>query len=68
MCMAEDRRSPGADIINVFVAVHVPKVRAFRLVDKERLATDGAERAHRRVDAAGNEFQRLGKKFFGFNP
>src|ERR1700722_4061674 len=29
MRMAENRRSPGADIINQFISVHVPYVRAF---------------------------------------
>jgi hypothetical protein len=37
------------------------------LFHEKRLAADGAERAHRRIDAAGNVFQRLGKKFFGFS-
>ena len=64
MRVAENRRPPGADVINVFVAVHVPDVRAFGLVDEKRLAADGAKRAHRRIDAAGNVFQRLGKQFF----
>jgi predicted dehydrogenase len=38
----------------------------FGPVDEERLAADGAKRAHGRVDAAGNVFQRLGKKLFGY--
>ena len=66
MRVAENRRPPGADVINQFIAVHVPDVRAFGPVDKKRIAADGAERAHRRIHAAGNVFQRLGKKFFGF--
>ncbi len=62
MRVAENGRPPGADVINQFIAVHVPDVRAFGPVDEERLAADGAKRAHGRVHAAGNVFQRLGKK------
>ena len=29
MRMAENRRSPGADIIDVFIAIDIPDVRAF---------------------------------------
>ena len=66
MRVAENGRAPGADVINQFIAVHVPDVRAFGPVDEKRLAADGAERAHGRIDAAGNVFQRLGEKLFGF--
>ena len=66
MGVAENRRPPGADVINQFIAVHVPDVRAFGPVDEERLAADGAERAHGRIDAAGNIFQRLGEQLLGF--
>ena len=66
MRMAEDGRPPGEDVINQLVAVHVPDMRAFGPVDEERLAAYGAERAHGRVHAAGNVFQRLGKKLLGF--
>ena len=66
MRMAEDGRPPGEDVIYQLVAVHVPNVRAFGPVNEERLAADGAERAHGRVHAAGNVFQCLGEKRFGF--
>ena len=64
MRVAENGRPPGADVINQLIAIHVPDARASGLVDKERLAADRAKRAHRRVHAAGNVFQRLGKKLF----
>ena len=67
MRVAEDGRPPGQDVINKLIAVHVPDARAFGMVDEERLAADGAERAHRRIHAAGNVFQRLGEKRFGFD-
>ena len=66
MRVAENRRTPGADVINQFISVNVPDARTFCLVNKKRIAADGAERAHGRVDAAGNVFQRLGEKLFGF--
>ena len=36
--MTKDGRSPRADIVNVFGAVDIPKVRSFRAIDKERIA------------------------------
>jgi len=66
MRVSEDGRPPGKNVINQLVAVHVPDMCALGPVDKKRLAADGAERAHRRIHAAGNIFQRLGKKGFGF--
>jgi len=67
MCVAENRRAPGADVINQFIAIHVPDFGAARPVDEKRIAAHRAEGAHRRIDAAGNVFQRLGKKLVGFN-
>ena len=64
--MAEDRGPPRADVINVLVAIHIPHTRALRLVDEERLPAYGPKCPHGRVDAAGNVFQGLGKKRFGF--
>jgi hypothetical protein len=64
MRVTEDGRPPGADVINQFISVHVPDFGAAGPVDEKRIAADGAERAHRRIDAAGNIFQRFGKKLF----
>ena len=66
MRVAENGRSPGADVVDVFVAIHVPDARALGFVDEERLAADGAEGADGRVHAAGNVFQGFGEKRFGF--
>ena len=54
--MAENGRPPGADVINVFVAIHVPDARAFRALDEKRLAADVAKRADGRIHAAGIRF------------
>jgi hypothetical protein len=67
MRMAENGRSPGADVVDVIVAIDIEHPRALGSVHEKRLAADRAKRAHRRVHAAGNVFQSLGKKFFRLN-
>src|ERR1051326_219466 len=57
MGMAEDGRPPGADIIHVFVTVHVPDARAFGFVYEKRLAADRAKRAPGRVHPPGEAFE-----------
>ena len=64
MCMAKDRRPPGADIINVFGAVHVPNPGALRATNEKRLAADGTESAHGGIDTAGDVPQCLSEKSF----
>src|SRR5262245_21038750 len=44
--MTEDRRSPSADIIDVFLPLDVANAGAGSAVDKERLATYSAKSAH----------------------
>src|SRR5262245_1568579 len=65
MCVAKNSRPPGADIINVLVAVNVPHARALSFVDEERLSTDSAKRTHWRIHASGNVFERFSKELFG---
>ncbi len=50
--VAVDQRAPGADVVDVGVAVDVGDLRARRVVDEDRLAADRAHRADGRVDAA----------------
>jgi hypothetical protein len=54
--VAEDHRAPGAEKIEVAIAVDVEEVCAFGVSDEGRLATDGAKGADGRIDAAGEEF------------
>ena len=61
MGMAKNRRAPGADIVEVFIAIHIPDARAPGLLDKERLPAHRAKRAHGRVDATRDVLQGLGK-------
>ena len=64
--VAEYCRSPCANVVDIFVAIHVPHTRAFGFVDEERLTAHGAKRAHRRVHTTRDVFQRFGKQRFGF--
>ncbi len=52
--MAEDRRTPGADVIDVFAAIDIPDSATFCAGDEARRAADGAEGAYGRVHASGN--------------
>ena len=61
--MPENRRSPAADVIDVFVAIDVPNTGAFRALDEKRFAAHGTKCAHRRIHAAGNSPSRAREKF-----
>ena len=56
MRVAQDQRAPGADVIEVGVAVGVPKTAARGAIDHDRRSADGAESAHRAIDAAHENF------------
>ena len=56
--VAQHHRTPGADIIDIGLPVHVIKIGAIRAFDKQRRAADAGEGAHRRVNAAGDQFAR----------
>ena len=53
--VAEDHRSPGAEVVDVAVAVRVPEICALGAHYEGGIAADGAEGADGRVDAAGEE-------------
>jgi len=50
--VAENHRPPGADIVDIALAVGVGQPGAIRRRDEARHAADCAERAHRRIDPA----------------
>jgi hypothetical protein len=58
--VTQDHRAPRADEVDVLVAVRVPHPVALGVVVEDRRRADGAERAHRRVDAAGDDLDGLG--------
>ena len=65
--VAEDVRTVGAHIVDVFVAVHVPDIGALRLGCKQGPVGHGDElslcRTEVTVDARGNDLGGLGKEF-----
>jgi hypothetical protein len=65
MPVAQQQRSPGAYIVDVLVAIGIEDVTALTALDEHWLAAHGAERSHRRIDAAGNLFHRSPEQFFG---
>ncbi|OQA43269.1 MAG: hypothetical protein BWY52_01922 [Chloroflexi bacterium ADurb.Bin325] len=60
--MAEDQRPPREDVIQEAVAVHVVEIGPFPARDEQRVAAHRAERAHRRVHAAGEQGLGQGKQ------
>ena len=53
--VAEDHRTPGAEVVDIAIAVGVDEVGALGALDEWRRAAHGAKGPHRRVDAAGKE-------------
>src|SRR4051812_30833847 len=53
--VAEDHGTPGAEEIEVAVAVFIVEPGAFGVSDEWRLAADGAKGAYGRVDSAGED-------------
>ena len=64
--VAQDHRAPGAEVVDVAIAVGVDEVGALGALDKRRRAAHRFEGAHRRVDAAGKEA--LGALLEGLGP
>ena len=53
--MSEDERSPGAEVIDVLIAVFVPGPGAEAASDEQRVTPDRFEGANGTVDASGEE-------------
>ena len=54
MAVAQDHRAPGADVVDVFLAVGVPKVSALCTLHKARRAADGAKGTNGGIHATGD--------------
>src|SRR5690606_6895535 len=65
MAVTQNHRAPGADVIDVALAVLVRYIGAFGMLEKQRRAADAAEGAHRRVDATGDVVLGAGEEDFG---
>ena len=55
MGMTERERSPGSQVVDIFVAVNVPDAGAVPASDEWGCSFHGAKRTHGTVDAAGDE-------------
>ena len=53
--VAQNERPPGADIINVAIAIGIEQIRALAAHNHRRRAAHRAEGTHRRVHSAGHE-------------
>ena len=53
--VAEDGRAPRADVVDVAVAVDVDEPGALAFAEEDGRSADGAEGAHGRIHAAGND-------------
>mmetsp|Transcript_9625 Transcript_9625/g.22391 ORF Transcript_9625/g.22391 Transcript_9625/m.22391 type:complete len:286 (+) Transcript_9625:1897-2754(+) len=62
VAVAEDHRAPGADVVDVALPFGVPDIGPLAPGDEAGRAADGAESAHRRVDAARNHACRAFKQ------
>ena len=52
--MTENRRTPAADVVDVFFSIDIPDPRACSALDEKWFAADIAKRTDRRIDAAGS--------------
>ena len=59
----QDHGTPGTDIVQIFVALHIVDVCAVRPLDEARGHIHRPEGTHRRVDAAGQHLYRFVKEF-----
>ena len=50
--MAQNHRTPRADVVGVARVLHIPKIGALRFFDKARRAAHGFEGAHGRINTA----------------
>jgi len=61
VAVAQDHRAPGADVVDVALAVGVPEVGALRTVHKARGAAHGLEGAHGEFTPPGITFGALNR-------
>ncbi len=65
MAVPEQQRSPGADVIDVLVAVHVEDVRALAARDERRIAAHARNARTGELTPPGMISWRPAKQFFG---
>ena len=62
MRVAQDHRSPGADVVDVAIAIDVVQIGPFAALEKDRLAPHAAKGPGRAVHAAGHKLLCTGKR------
>ena len=55
MGVPKNHRPPGADVIDVAIAIEIEQIRPFAAREKNRLAADAAESPRRAIHAAGHQ-------------
>ena len=63
--MTEEQRAPGANVVDVFVAIDIEEMRAFAAEDEARSTAHAAKSAHGRVNATGDDLLSAGEQRFG---
>ena len=66
MGVPQDHRPPGADVIDVAIAVDVEQIGPFAAREENRLAADAAKRPRRAVHAAGHQLSWHGERGVAF--
>src|SRR5438105_3085151 len=61
-CVTKNRRTPAADVIDVFLSIDIPNFRFGRAFNKKWFAANIAKRAHGRIDATGNTILRASEQ------
>src|SRR5690349_13186508 len=64
--MAKNQRTPGADVVDIGVAIGINEPGAFAAGHEYGRAADAAKSAHRRIDASGNQRLTAREEFFRF--
>src|SRR5712692_9226537 len=67
MRVAQDQRSPGTYIIDIFIPIGVPKARSCRAIGDNGIAAYSTECAHRAVYSTDENFRRAAKDFLRVN-
>jgi len=58
ICMTDDCRTPGTNIINIFIPIHIPHTRTLYRVKNYRLPTNRFEGTDRRINTSGHQLLR----------
>jgi hypothetical protein len=68
MRVAQNQRSPRADVVDVLVSVGVPQARTGCSIDNDGFAAHGAKRAYGAVYSANEHVGRAAKYFLRARP